>query len=272
MKITVIADNNSREPFLSEHGLSLYIEYKGKHILFDCGAGGVITANLHSAGITPSAITDIILSHGHYDHTGGLAEIMASAGNSRIWCSPQINTIHYSCHKNKAARNISIPAASAASLAARPHIEYIDTCREIMPGIWLSGQIPRISGEDTGGPFYCGPADTFPADTIPDEIALLLDNGTLIQGCCHAGIINTVTHFRNVCPHIKIKRFVGGLHLQHADRKRLQSAGAFLEKMALEEVVLLHCTGEVAVEYLKGFLSCRVTAGYAGMVIPCTQN
>ena len=269
MKITVIADNIAHYPFREEHGLALFVEYKGRKILFDCGNGGVLVENMNNAGIEFADITDIILSHGHYDHTGGLSEVLRLTENATVWSTSGINSTHYSCHAGKDARNISVPAGVCSIWQKYPHKKTVDTPVCIADGIWLSGMIPRVSGEDTGGPFFVDPCGQ-KSDMINDELALLLDNGTLIQGCCHAGIINTMTYFQHICPDISIKRIVGGLHLLHAGHDRLLATARFLDNAALEEILLLHCTGDGACEYLKNFLGCKVIVGYAGLIL--TEN
>ncbi len=266
MKITVITDNSARLPFQEEHGLALYIEYNGRKILFDCGSGEVLADNMRSAGVFPEEVTDIVISHGHYDHCGGLGWLLQHAAGAEVWSTSGITLPHFSCHPGKVVRDISMPEEVRKVWKNWPHKKTADAPELIPGGIWLSGRIPRVSGEDAGGPFFSDPA-CCNADAIPDELAVLLDNGTLVQGCCHAGIVNTMSYFKKICPDIPVKRIIGGLHLLHAGRKRLQETAAFLEESDLEEILLLHCTGDAACEYLKSFLSCKVVTGHAGMVI-----
>ena len=95
---------------------------------------------------------------------------------------------------------------------------------------------------------------------IPEEQAFLLASGVLITGCCHAGIINTVEACRKARPDVAIRTIIGGLHLRHASEERLERTAAFLASLNLERLILMHCTGENAVEYLRSPLSCEVAA------------
>ena len=148
------------------------------------------------------------------------------------------------------------PESQAVLTKCRVHEIYAFT--EIYPGIFLTGPIPRASGEDCGGHFFSDEACTMP-NLILEEQALLLNSGTLITGCCHAGIINTVEACRKVRPDIPIRTIIGGLHLRHANEDRLECTASYLASLELERLVLMHCTGENPVEYLRSCLACEVT-------------
>ena len=99
---------------------------------------------------------------------------------------------------------------------------------------------------------------------IPEEQAFLLVSGVLITGCCHSGIINTVEACRRTRPNIAIRTIIGGLHLRHASKDRLERTISYLTSLDIERLVLMHCTGENAVEYLRTHLACEVAALPAG--------
>ena len=83
-KVTIVVDNgvpiNSSKPFLGEHGLSMLLEIGGKRLLIDTGQTVAVTHNLGLLGISPAAIDAVLLSHGHYDHAGGLPHVLERAG------------------------------------------------------------------------------------------------------------------------------------------------------------------------------------------------
>lgn len=121
----------------------------------------------------------------------------------------------------------------------------------------------RQKGEDCGGHFFSDEACTKP-NPIPEEQALLLASGVLITGCCHAGIINTVETCRKTRPDVAIRTIVGGLHLRHASEERLERTAAYLASLGLERLILMHCTGENAAEYLRSRLACEIATLPAG--------
>ncbi len=259
MQITVLADQPAPAPLTGEFGLSLLLRQNGRMWLFDTGAGAALPDNLKWLGIDPAEITQVILSHGHYDHTGGLACLTPQ----RIWCGENIPAPQYSLHHDGSVHDISMPAA-ARKVFLRTPVQIMPTGGELAPGLFVSGRIPRISGEDCGGDFYGDPACSVP-DTVAGEIALLTGDGVLITGCCHAGLINTWQRFRDCCPAIKIHTVVGGLHLRHADDHRLEQTAAFIRQSGISRLMLFHCTGDAAIRYLTGSLpGCRVSTPRVG--------
>lgn len=251
-EITVLSDNGAAAPFAAEHGLSLRIRHRDADLLFDTGAGHALPVNLPL--LVPEKnfpSSGIILSHGHYDHTGGLKLF----SGCDLWHGPDADGPHFSLHSDGTLHDIAMPSAVRSGLNGfRCH--RVDTFSEILPGIFLTGPIPRHSGEDTGGDFYLD-ADCTKTDTVHDEIALLLDTGILIQGCCHAGIINTLDHCRACRPDIPIHTVIGGLHLLHADRDRLDATASCLRSSGIRSLYLMHCTGADAIDYLRQALPDR---------------
>ena len=144
---------------------------------------------------------------------------------------------------------ITMPEAAQKVLNAAP-IQWIEDFQAISENIFLTGPIPRVSGENCGGDFYHD-EQCCCRDEISEETALLSRDGILITGCCHAGIINTLLFCRECHPEIKIRKVIGGLHLLHADRERLSKTADFLRKSEIRELYLLHCTGESAIDYLR---------------------
>ena len=245
MKITIIVDNHGNTAFHPEFGLSLLIRDKDREYLFDTGAGAALYPNLSLLKKDPTSIKDVILSHGHYDHTGGLRFLSPE----KIYCCPGIQAGHFSRHDDGTMHQITMPEAAQKVLNAAP-IQWIEGFQAISENIYLTGPIPRVSGENCGGDFYHD-EQCCCRDEISEETALLSRDGILVTGCCHAGIINTLLFCRECHPEIKIGKVVGGLHLLHADRERLSKTADFLQKSEIRELYLLHCTGESAIDYLR---------------------
>ena len=258
-RVTVIADNRSAPPFIAEHGLSLLIEHGDTRLLFDTGAGAALPLNLSFLSIAPETLSAVILSHGHSDHTGGLACLAPSD----VWFAPGIGRRRFSIHPGKPVHDLTMPEASARTLErARRH--EVAAFTEILGGVFLTGPIPRVSGEDCGGPFFLDPEGREP-DDIPDEQALLLEDGTLVVGCCHAGLVNTITFCRRQRPDIPIRSVVGGLHLADAGSGRLGMTAACLEREGVLRLAPLHCTGDAAASFLRTALgNCQVLSPSAG--------
>lgn len=255
MKCTILVENRALPGLAAEHGLSLLIEHAGQRLLFDTGAGKALGQNLKSLNINDLP-DHVLLSHGHNDHTGGIG----SVADKIFFATDGIEKQRFSCHPGKPVRNLSMPENCLTFVR-------INSFTEILPGMFATGPVPRLSGEDCGGPFYLDPEKKTP-DTIEDEQALLLQEGVLIQGCCHAGIINTLEHCRKSMPDIEIHTIIGGLHLLLADEERLKQTADYLRKSGVKRLFLLHCTGENAIAYLRAALpDCAIATPVAGEVI-----
>ena len=259
MRITVAADAPEVAGFQSEFGLSLLLRTASGIFLFDTGAGTALLPNLRRMGLDAEDIRKVILSHGHYDHTGGLAEIHPE----EIWCCRGIGSGHYSLHADGTVHDISMPG-NARTVLDQARIHWSDTFRQIAPELLLTGPIERGSAEDCGGKFFHDPDCRIP-DDIAEEQALLTSDGFLITGCCHAGLINTINHCRKHHPEIRIRAVVGGLHLRNADPARLEQTAACLRENGISEMFPMHCTGEKAIEYLRRELKeCRIVSPCPG--------
>ncbi len=265
MKITILADNQSIDGWRNEHGLSLLIEAGRERILFDTGAGTALMPNLETGKVNLSGVSKLILSHGHHDHTGGLSQVLPLLQDCEVLSGPDIAGKHFSLHADGVMKEISMPPDCAEALKKHPFKREFDRFTAIAPGIFLTGPIPRISGEDCGGDFYLDPQGKTP-DFIAEETALLLESGVLIQGCCHAGIINTLEHCRKQRPDIRIHTVIGGLHLLHAGEERLKQTADCLKSLSLKRLILLHCTGPEAEEYRQTQGICETVVGKAGEV------
>ncbi|HOG49126.1 MAG TPA: MBL fold metallo-hydrolase [Lentisphaeria bacterium] len=267
-RITIVVDNQTSRGLAVEHGLSLVIDNPAGRFLFDTGAGAALLLNAGALGITTDSLRRVILSHGHYDHTGGLAALTAAVPGLEVFAAPGVTQRRYSCHPGQPVRELTMPenCRHALETAAEHHV--IADFTEIAPQVFLTGPIPRRSGEDCGGPFFLDSACQKP-DLLMDEQALLLGEGTLVQGCCHSGIINTLEYCRQRAPHISVRTLIGGLHLRRATPERLRQTADCLLGLNLRQLVLLHCTGETACAYLQEKLRCPVHVARSGETYEC---
>jgi len=195
-RITIVVDNNVQGTLGSEHGFSMWIESGGKRILFDTGQGPALESNVPKLGIDIGAADLMVLSHGHYDHTGGLPYVVAHAPKIEIYCHPGAVQPRYAIRDGK-TRSIGIPHASAEALERFPseRLHWVPEPVMLTESIGLTGPIPRVTAyEDTGGPFFLDPQGTRP-DLIEDDQALWIQTheGLVVcMGCAHAGLINTL--------------------------------------------------------------------------------
>lgn len=267
--IHILVDNSSSDGLVKEHGFSAWIEVDGQRILFDTGQGKALAPNAELLGCDLSRVGTLVLSHGHYDHCGAVAEVMRTAPSTRIFCHSHAFVPRYSIRPGEAPRNIAMGVASGEALFSVPdnRMQWVTRPRMIADRVGISGPIQRSHPlEDTGGPFFLDPGGRHP-DPIVDDMSLWIETGrglVIITGCCHSGLINTVEHIRAASGMEKVLAIVGGLHLMNASRQRLESTCAALKQWNPDVVIPCHCTGEEAQSYLRVALGERVIPGYAG--------
>lgn len=259
VQITVLVDNVAWRPDLqAEHGLSLWIEYGGKRVLWDTGQGGVLSANAQSLGVDLAQADSIALSHGHYDHSGGLPFVLSVAPKADIWSHPSATLCRFS--RKESVHPVGMPPQAVESLHGRP-VHWIKTWTSIHEGVFLTGAIPRKTPyEDTGGAFFLD-ADCRIPDTLPDDQALVAQSSkglVVILGCAHSGVVNTLDYVRQKMSGQPVYAVIGGMHLSKASQERLDFTVQALKKYDIQIVLPLHCTGEEAMCYLRTALPDRV--------------
>lgn len=263
MTITVLSDNGAAPPYVREHGLSLLLETGGARLLFDTGAGEALTENLRLTGLDPADFDGVILSHGHYDHSGGLHLLPPLP----LVCGRDVGRPRFSRHPGRPVRPNGMRAEDGAWMT-QTGVRMLSAPAAVAPGLTALTPIPRVTGEDTGGPFFLGAEGSRP-DPLDDECALLTDGGTLIQGCCHAGLGNTLAACAAARPDISVNTFVGGLHLASAAPERIAAAAGYIRRAGIRTLFLMHCTGGSAAALRRLLPGCDIRTPTAGDTFDC---
>ena len=166
----LIEDRAARADVPAEHGLAVLVERGGDAVLFDTGASGLVVRNARVMGVDLSCVQAIGISHGHYDHTGGLAAVMdAVHPAARVYAHPAITERKYAVQPEKPPREIGLRCTLDSN-----RFEMSTVPQELLPGVLWMGQIPRTTEyEDTGGPFFLDPEGITP-DPLLDDTSLLI--------------------------------------------------------------------------------------------------
>jgi 7,8-dihydropterin-6-yl-methyl-4-(beta-D-ribofuranosyl)aminobenzene 5'-phosphate synthase len=267
-RIVILVDDLATDGLLSEHGFSLWIDTGYERILFDTGQNVALASNAPKLNIDCSRADHLVLSHGHYDHAGGLCLVLDHAPQIHVYCHPGVLQTRYSIHRGT-SKPINMPRASGVALDRLPEkrLHWVLQPTMISARVGLSGPIPQITAyEDTGGPFYLDPEGRR-IDPIEDDLALWIRTGkglVVCLGCCHAGLINTLHHILHLNPGERIHAVIGGFHMLHADNNRLQHTMSDLRKLSPDRIIACHCTGDQAVTMLRENLGERVSQGAVG--------
>ena len=250
ISVTTLAENTAGLGYLGEWGFSLLVEVAGKRILFDTGAGVAAAENTRRLGLDLRNIDVIVLSHGHYDHTGGLAGLLEMSGPKEIIAHPAIWDKKYAITPGEDARYIGIPQMREEIEPLGGSFTLKREPVELAPGIMTTGELPVPSGAEPVDPFlYTLDSGEMTPDTVPDDQALIVDAPyglVVILGCAHRGVVNTLQHATAIAGREDIYAVVGGMHLMRAAAERLDYTVAALKETGVLYIGASHCTGFVA--------------------------
>jgi 7,8-dihydropterin-6-yl-methyl-4-(beta-D-ribofuranosyl)aminobenzene 5'-phosphate synthase len=266
--MTVLVDDRPGPGLSAEHGFSLWVDAGERHVLFDTGQGGVVEKNARITGVDLATADAIVLSHGHYDHTGGLDSTLSLAPGSVVYCHPAVTRKRYSIG-SRGGTVVGMPGPCRDTLDALPveRKRWVVKAITVCSGVGLTGPIPRGTAyEDTGGPFFLDPEGTVP-DPIEDDMAMWLETGhglVVLTGCSHAGLINTIENALREAHAEKLHAVIGGFHLGNADHRRLRMTVEALQAFRPSMVVPCHCSGTDAIDALTSAFGDRVRPGTSG--------
>ncbi|AKI97396.1 MBL fold metallo-hydrolase [Kosmotoga pacifica] len=262
MKISVLCNDTALKGFEVEHGLSLLIEANEHSILFDTGSTDVAVKNAAKLGLNLSNIDFIVVSHGHYDHIGGLKEVLKITRKKKVYTGPGCLFPRYSGPKFAGS-----PESEAHYGKLGADFEVVDQTTTLENDIFLLPAVPFRTAERPSRKFKrMGGEERF-QDLFEDELSLIvIENGraTLFTGCSHRGIGNILLETNR---HWNIKTVVGGLHLSDKTRPEIEEVCRLIKEMNIESFYIGHCTGNTAIEIFKEKLPATVKELKAGQII-----
>ncbi len=271
VRVTILVENTTPTPGIQgEYGFAALVEVNGESLLFDTGSADAVFANAKAMGIDLEQVGEVAISHGHFDHTGGLLEFLEMGRPKKVYAHPQIFVPRYA---GRGSLKREIGACFTVEEIVARGAKFVPTpgFTEIYPEVFVTGEIPRKNDfEDVGGSFWVDDVNTGAAipDLIPDDMSLVIkhpDGLIIISGCAHAGIINTIAYAREKSGVKDVLAFIGGTHLISASEPRLTKTVQALKDYGVEKVAACHCTGFNALVRLRNELGPALIKGESAM-------
>ncbi len=260
--ITLIENLVYQSGLVAEHGLSFYIETESKKLLLDTGQSPAFLSNAKKLGIHIKEIDAVVISHGHYDHTGGLYAFLQENEKAKVFLKKEAFGEKY--HHDRFVGTAYLPEI------IRNRIVYVDEVTELVPGIAIVPEIPVIDPVDTSfDGFYLRNGDHVEPDRFDDELFLAITEGnklSVLSSCSHRGITNILQAAHKLFS-LPVGMITGGFHLKNAPSKRYDAVIAYFHEIKPENIGVCHCTGIDQYRKMKTDLHSPVFYNYTGNII-----
>ncbi len=250
---TMLADRG-----IGEWGFAALVEVDGRKLLFDTGARPqTVLQNSVELGVDLSDVEDVVLSHNHTDHTGGLITLRShfAEQNPRALSRTHVGKGIFLSRPGDGREWNPMPRIREEYESAGGEFVVHDGPYEWAPGVWLTGPVPRIHPErNWSGVGQIRTANGLQADTIPESMSLVIETSegiVVVSGCGHAGIINILEYARSQFRRSNIHAVLGGFHLFTADDETLKWTAQKFKEFGLKHFLGSHCTGIEAVYQIR---------------------
>jgi 7,8-dihydropterin-6-yl-methyl-4-(beta-D-ribofuranosyl)aminobenzene 5'-phosphate synthase len=277
LRVEVLSTMLTSDEGIGEWGFSAVVEADGHRILFDTGARpATVLNNAQELGVDLSNITEVVLSHNHSDHTGGLITLRRTVQqkNPEALSQAYVGKGIFAARRTGEGKPLEFMVTTKRDYeASGGHFVEYDHPVELWKGVWLTGPVPRKYPERNWSvKTQVQTADGWREDNIPEDMSLVINTSeglVVVSGCGHAGIVNTLEYARSAIRNAPIHAAIGGFHLYQLDDEKLRWTAAKLREFGLGSFLGAHCTGIEAVyriRELTGLDRRRCAVGAVGAV------
>ena len=253
LSVRLLVENNLLPPLAAEHGLSALFECTDVSggvvsVLADTGQSDLLLANARRLSIDLSSLDYVFLSHGHYDHSGGLRHL-AQLYHGPVFAGPDVERIRFSVSATdfKMKKRNGMPDPD---LVSSLHVQTVSGLHKVCPALTLF-TLPDVAPPNR----RLLNADGSP-DTFTDELFAIVSDGSrvaLYGGCTHHGVINLLSFVRDSLGISHIDAFVGGLHLMGRSAKEIEETARAVRDFDVTHWMICHCSGSLALSIWQDY-------------------
>lgn len=272
VRVRVLCENTVQGQLgaIAEHGWSVWLETPAGPYLFDTGQGKALLNNAAYFRAPVAEAHGVLISHHHADHTGGLLDALRAMRPSAgvpVYAHPDLFKDSWMVN-NDQRRHIGVPFSASVLESAGAHFELDVGWRELAPGLYLSGEVPRRHAFEVGDQnlFHIDSGGQLVVDPIRDDQTVVLDTDEglfVVLGCSHAGLINILDYIIEQTGKTRFHTIIGGTHLGPVEQEQVEQTIAALHRFDFGRLGVSHCTGQpvaarLAAEFGERFFFCSV--------------
>lgn len=269
IKVTTLLENTAdpEKGYVAEHGLSFHIEGPFGYVMFDTGQSGGILQNARAIDIDLGKVDKIAISHGHYDHAGGVRPMIENGFSKfSFFVGEGFFNPKYSTRETMPGYNgVDFDREYLAKRGIGVEVVSSDR-RRMAEGVWLVKNFKGPLSVEPNPVFKVKKGDSFHTDDFSDEICMVLEGRkqiVMLSGCAHPGIESMVEKVMELFDK-PLEAVIGGTHLVGASEERLEAAAGFFGQTDISRFGFSHCTGENSAGYLKKRLGNRFMENHTG--------
>lgn len=273
MKLTVLIENTAMEGLTAEWGLSLHIEFGQKAYLLDAGSSDLFVQNAKALGVPLEKVDAAVLSHAHFDHSGGLDVFCDLNDHAKVFVRSAVRENCYSWHR-RFPKYIGVQRGMLKKHAQR--IVRVDGDYEIAPCVYL---VPHkqegLKAKGKAAQMYVRKGFWLEADDFSHEQSLVFETQrglVIFNSCSHSGVDSILDEIGRTFPEKKICAMIGGFHLVRTPPREVRLLAQRLKKIGAPALYTGHCTGEQAMAILREELPGRVHEMQTGMVFEIDER
>jgi 7,8-dihydropterin-6-yl-methyl-4-(beta-D-ribofuranosyl)aminobenzene 5'-phosphate synthase len=276
VNLTILCENSvvPCHGLLGEHGFSVLIEKENKTFLFDTGQGHTIVQNAKVLNKDLNKISKIFLSHGHFDHTGGLIAVVKECGRMNVYAHPDVFNERFAVTNENGKdkiRSVGFPEEKEDLCALGAVFHFNTTFEEVFKGVFLTGEIPRKTlFEKEDKRLAVIEKNEMKQDPFKDDQSLVIktEKGlVVILGCSHSGMINTLDHIKGYFTNENFHMVIGGTHMGFLDDLQVEKTIESLKVFNIDRIGVSHCTGLQAAASLKQAFGKKFCFAQAGTIL-----